>query len=204
MVLSGLMHPQDVVALQRESANSWRSATRCDVQSDDGHAGRGGKPRRALHTAAGGEIHTAIYRQSWLAEFLGSTAGGVVQPTGPAGSYSYYTHPGDHLGLHLDIDECDLSLITCVTDSLRSRTRGRDGGGEIRIYHGYAGRSLRDVRRDVGWGSVDARLEPGQSLILLGGVLPHEVLPVRAGQARVVSLMCFKLEAGPNARTADA
>src|SRR5689334_13755228 len=54
----------------------------------------------------------------------------------------------------------------------------------------YVGASLPVVRRSGSRG-MTVKLRPGQSLVMLGGLVPHRVLPVHSGQARVVSALCF-------------
>ena len=35
-------------------------------------------------------------------------------------------------------------------------------------------------------------LTRGETIVLLGGILPHEVIPMAEGQERIVSVMCYR------------
>ena len=52
---------------------------------------------------------------------------------------------------------------------------------------------LSAIRADPGRGAVLRRLGPGQTLLLMGGMVPHALLPVRSGQLRFISVLCFRV-----------
>jgi hypothetical protein len=110
-----------------------------------------------------------------------------VRPTGTRGSYSYYVHAGDHLGLHLDIETCDVTLISVLRDDAGP---DRPSGGLL-VHAAHLGRDLHEVRREPGRGLGLVKAGPGQSVVLLGGLLPHETVPVDEGGTRVISALCF-------------
>jgi hypothetical protein len=39
---------------------------------------------------------------------------------------------------------------------------------------------------------VPVPLRPGQTVVMLGGIVPHHVLPMAQGQVRVVSVLCYR------------
>lgn len=149
----------------------------------------GGDPARLLELGPGGPALNRLYAASTVARLLRGLTGLDWIPSGDAGSYSYYRRPGHHLGLHQDVDECNLALIACVHE------RGAVADGTSGVLQLWPGRELPDVRRDPKPGRVLVRLQPGEALVLLGGVVPHAVSPVEAGHVRIVAPLCF--QAGP-------
>jgi hypothetical protein len=145
-----------------------------------------GDPARLLEMSAGGPALERLYAADPVRRLLRGLTGIAWQPSGPAGSYSYYLRPGHHLGLHRDVDYCGLALITCVLD------RGAPPEGASGVLQLWPGRELADVRRDPGPGRVEVRLRPGESVALLGGAVPHAVAPMGAGHVRIVAPLCFK------------
>ena len=100
---------------------------------DDDHAeGRGGRPRRKLLTNLGGPVQDQLYRSEWLPQLLSRECGCTVTASGNRGSYSYYVRPGDFLDLHLDVDQCDITLIAALHDNSVSS----DPSGALVLYPG--------------------------------------------------------------------
>jgi hypothetical protein len=150
---------------------------------------RKGDPDRWLDWAAGGPAMTAFYHSPHVLQTLRRLTGISWQPSGRHGSYSYYERPGQYLGLHRDVDICDLAIITCVFER-----RADDGSaaGMLCLYPGRTGERLSEIRRAPTRGAVYLRLDPGQSLILLGGIVPHWLVPVVVGQVRIVAPLCYR------------
>ena len=48
-----------------------------------------------------------------------------------------------------------------------------------------------DVRAAPGEGMALVKACPGQSIVILGGLVPHRVLPLGAWGQRVISALCF-------------
>ena len=49
--------------------------------------------------------------------------------------------------------------------------------------------------------ALDLHPQPGQPVLLLGGCVPHEVRPATAGHLRWISVLCFEMVPGTNARS---
>ncbi|MEO6531703.1 MAG: hypothetical protein ABI563_20235 [Specibacter sp.] len=158
------------------------------VLEGDGATGRGGAPPRRLFTSGGGPVQDALYASPWLSGYLSELCGAPVTPTGGRGSYSYYVRPGDYLGLHLDIDACDVTLISVLRDD----SPPEDPAGALLVHPGYRGADLDAVRRDPNGGVGMVKAVPGQSVVLLGGLVPHETVPVDEHGPRIISALCFR------------
>lgn len=158
---------------------------RTESTAPDVEDGRGGDPPRAFFSATGGELQDALYRAPHLHALLAREVGRPVRPAGERGTYSYYEKPGDHLGLHRDVSHCDLTLITCLRDP--------GGPGAVCVWPERIEEPLSAIRASPEDGAVRVPLAPGQSLLVLGGVLPHALLPVAPGQERVASILCFEV-----------
>lgn len=158
------------------------------VDRHDGEEDRGGAPDRWLESAAGGPELQALYASGAVAELLAWATSVRWVPSGEAGTYSYYCRPGHHLGIHRDVVECDLALIVCVSDTGGGSARG---AGTLCVYPGRVAEPLSRIRAEPDGGSVEMRLRPGEAALLLGGIVPHRVTPVAAGQVRVVAPLCF-------------
>jgi hypothetical protein len=146
---------------------------------------RGGDPARSYAGANGGPTQTSIFASPDLAKYLSEICGLHLKMAG-VGSFSYY-EPGDFLALHRDIVACDITLLTCLRDTA---TGASDRRG-LRIYPVYARMPLSHLRSDDNPSYIDVYLDRGQTAVLLGGIVPHEVLPMAADQHRTVSVVCL-------------
>jgi len=187
-LFDGLPDAATCNALALEARNAYAESTRQECYEADDTAGRGGVPRRALQTAPGGAVQDALYASPWLHAFLAAHCGVPIVPSGGRGSYSYYVRPGDFLDTHLDIDTCDVTLITVLQDD--TDPRGRPGG--LAVYPGRLGASLGQIRSAPGDGVAMVKARPGQSIVLLGGLVPHRVEPLADTGQRVISALCFR------------
>lgn len=186
-VCDGLLAPRTFAALCAEAYAQYGSADRqvCDVLTRDNCDGRGGVPPRQLATSGGGPAQDEFYRSSHLLTYLSEVCGGPVKPTGSRGSYSYYVAPGDYLGLHLDILTCDITVINVLDDS------SPDAGGSLAVHRGRVGVPLSVLRRSPRLTDEVVKATPASTIVLLGGLVPHRVLPISRGQ-RVISALCFE------------
>jgi hypothetical protein len=174
-------------ALLEEALACYPGADRQDVTDDDNAAGRDGTPARHLYTAAGGPVQDALYAAPWLSDYLSSVCGATITPSGSRGSYSYYVHDGDYLGLHLDIETCDVTLVSVLRDDAGQQ----DSSGGLLVHARHLGSELHSVRSAPKDGLGLVKATPGQSIVLLGGLLPHETVPISPGRPRVISALCF-------------
>lgn len=174
--------------LLEEAQDAYRQAARQELGEGDAAEGRGGTPRRRLLTAGAGPVQDEMYRATWLADALSAAVGVRLVASGGRGSYSYYARTGDHLGLHRDIETCDLATITVLHDN----SSPSDQGGALLLYPGRTGEPLSAIRRRPRDGACLVKVMPGQTIAMWGGIVPHAVLPVAAGQVRIVSVLCFQ------------
>lgn len=186
-VIDGLVDGRTLAGLCAEAQTNYARADRqvCAVATSDNCDGRGGVPPRQLSTAGGGPVQDELYRSPYLRSFLGELCGGPVRQSGSRGSYSYYVAPGDHLGLHLDIVTCDVTVICVLADS------SPDNGGALAVRRGNVGVPLSALRRSPHLGEEAIKAPAGSSIVILGGLVPHRVMPMTTGQ-RVISALCFE------------
>jgi hypothetical protein len=177
----------------QEAQAAYAESTRQENTDGDGAEGRGGMPPRALQSAGGGGVQDALYAAPGLHALLSAHCGARIVPSGNRGSYSYYVQPGDFLDTHLDVDTCDVTLITVLHDD----TDPRDRAGGLAVYPGMLGAPLSEIRAAPERGMALIKARPGQSILLLGGLLPHRVEPLGAAGQRVISALCFRAAAPP-------
>jgi hypothetical protein len=180
-------------ALALEAHGAYGASSRQECADGDCADGRGGVPRRALQTAPGGAVQDGVYASPWLRAVLSAQCGTPVEPSGNRGSYSYYVRPGDFLDTHLDIDTCDVTLITVLHDD----TDPSDRAGGLAVYPGRFGAPLRSIRAAPEAGVAIVKARPGQSILILGGLVPHRVEPLGQAGQRIISALCFRAAAAP-------
>ena len=164
------------------------SARACHVTVSDDEEVRGGRPLRSFINGSGGPLQQAFYSAPWLLDFLRSLTHSTVAPTGPLGTYSYYVRPGDFLDIHRDIVDCDVAVISCLSEGAID-----DGdGGRLCLYPERLFERLSSIRATPHLGAVKVRLNLGRTIVLFGGIVPHALLKVSKGQARVVSVLCYR------------
>jgi len=190
-VFADLLDSRYVEALQAEAIAAYEDSTLTDVKVSIDAEERGGSPARRFASGQGGPLQHAFYAAPWLSEFLRDLAGVAVHPTGDQATFSYYVSPGDFIDVHRDIETCDLAVITCLLDSAPERT-----SGSLCVYPDRVKEPVRAIRASRGDTFERVHLAPGQTIVLLGGIVPHRLEPVGEGQQRVVSVMCFGAEAG--------
>lgn len=186
-VYSGLVESDLLRGLRIEAQAARRGAAEARVIDDRPAEWRGGVPARAYLSAPGGPVQDAFYAATWLAEILSGVAGRGCIPTARRGTFNYYLRPGDHLALHRDVEGCDVAVITC----LLRRAAPRADGGQLLLYPGCAHMPLTAARQ-AGSMPVPVDLREGETLVMLGGAVPHRLLPLAGSQERVVSVLCFR------------
>jgi hypothetical protein len=178
--------------LLAEALTSARQATEGFVPASDREEIRGGRPARRFLNASGGPAQEAFYKAPWLLSFLRDITCPILVPTGPLGTYSYYARPGDYLAIHRDIVSCDVAVITCLSDASEAHATG----GMLCLYPDRLFEPLSTIRATPESGAQKVRLKPGQTIVMYGGIVPHALLPVSTGQARIVSVLCYRLFPG--------
>jgi hypothetical protein len=152
--------------------------------------GERGDPDRWLESAPGGPALERFAGSDALLELLTRATHVRWRPAGP-GSWSYYRAEGHHLGIHRDLAVCDLAVITCVVD----QGEGSDGG-LLRLWPTRARETTAAIRRDPA-GATQIRVQAGETVLLLGGLVAHQVLPLGPAQVRVVAPLCQQPAPGP-------
>ncbi len=186
-VFEGLVDERMRRDMLAEALGLLPQANDCHVPVNDDEEVRGGTPRRRFINGQAGPLQQAFNTARWLLGFLRDLTTPELIPTGEVGTYSYYVRPGDHLDIHRDIVTCDVAVISCLQDSARN-----EDGGRLCLYPDRLLEPLSSIRATPQLGAVKARVEPGQTIVLYGGLVPHALLPVAEGQARIVSVLCFR------------
>ncbi len=189
-VYEGLPDAETFAGLYAEAAERYTTAATQECCDDDFAEGRGGRPRRSLLSAEAGPVQDALYAAPWLSDVLSSACGVPIVPSGNRGSYSYYARPGDFLDLHRDVERCDMTMITALHDN----SDPSDPAGALVLYPERIHEPLSAIRERPNDGTYPVKLSPGQTILLYGGVVPHRVLPVREGQVRIISVLCFQAQ----------
>ena len=189
-IVSGLFDEETLAGLCAEAERSRAEGIRQSLAESDGTDGRGGSPARAYRSSGGRELHWGLHGSPEMAATLERLCGARLVPTG-SGTYSYYEESGDFLALHRDILQCDVAVITCLTPAAA-------GGptGELTIYPEFIREPLSTVRAAGRQYGQPVVLDRGHTVVLLGGLVPHEVTPTCAGQERIVAINCYRIEVG--------
>jgi hypothetical protein len=149
---------------------------------------RGGTPARRLLSVHGGQEQYDFYHSPGLLSFLRELTGVVLRPSGGMGSYSFYLRRGDFLGLHRDVEDCEVAVITCLYDNFAPLGEG----GLLCLYPERMHEPLHSIRATPERGQLRLKLMPGQTLVMHGGLIPHNVEPMADGQVRIISVLCFR------------
>jgi len=174
-------------SLRTEAWSSYVEGTDQHCWTPDGEEFRGGTPRRKLITSGAGPVQDSLYASPAVYAALSAVCGMPIVPSGNRGSYSYYVRPGDFLGLHRDIPTCDVALITVLFDS-----GSDDQGGALIVYPDRMTEPLSCLRAAPNDGAVAVSMNAGDTIVMYGGLLPHRIRRTATGQARIVSVLCFR------------
>ena len=191
LVVRGLFDEETLQRMRAEADAVRTESERMLVADSDGTEGRGGFPARAYRSGAGRDLHWGLHGCQQMAETLSRASGVTVSPTG-CGTYSYYEQTGDFLAVHRDVLQCDIAVITSLTSCAVDASTG-----ELVVYPEFIREPLSAVRAAGRSAGTSVPLDRGQTIILLGGIVPHEVAPICAGQERIVAINCYR------AQTAD-
>ncbi|MGB5756955.1 MAG: hypothetical protein WBM50_08575 [Acidimicrobiales bacterium] len=176
-----------LTALCHEATAAYDTADIQQTHVDDEADGRGGVPARSIWSAAGGPVQDAVYHDPELSRRLSALCEIRIVPSGGRGSYSYYLG-GAFLALHRDIATCDLSMITVLSDT----SMPSSNESTLVVYPDRNHEGLRAIRADLSTGAEPVRAGVGQTVLILGGIVAHQVLPTVAPSQRVVSVLCFE------------
>ena len=189
-VFEGFLDQEGYDLMLAEAVQLSRDAQVSDVASSDEEEVRGGAPARHFSSVPGGPVQEAFYQSPAMLKLLRELCNVMLTPLGGRGTYSFYAQPGDYLAIHRDIESCDVAVITCLYNAPQL-----DGcGGALCLYPARLFEPLSVVRSTPDDGAVLISLEPGQTIIMFGGIIPHTLLPVSAGQTRIVSVLCYRAE----------
>lgn len=186
-IVPGILTRQDFTELQNEAIAIRSTGTRCSAATPDVVEERGGSPARAFRFALGRDCQWRLLSSATVLRSLAQVVGRAVMLAG-SGSLIYYEEPGDFLELHRDIIGCDLAMITSLGEIAPA-----SGGGELLVYPEFRGQPLAAVRAAGRSAATSVLLRPGETVVMLGGILPHEVTPLVRGQERIVSVMCYRI-----------
>jgi hypothetical protein len=187
-VFEGLVDNSLRRALLNEALTLLPFAGQCEVRIADGEQVRGGRPRRRFTNGQGGALQKSFYEAPWVLDFLRGLTNSTLKGTGALGTYSYYVKPGDYLEIHRDVVDCDVAAITCLSDLAKPES----DGGQLCLYPERLFEPLSEIRATPDHGAVRVRVGLGQTIVMYGGIVPHALLPVDQGQARIVSVLCYK------------
>lgn len=187
-VLPELLNKNDLALLREEATSVRPTGKRSYADISDRTEERGGAPGRSFRSAAGLQTQLRIFSSEPVIDSLVDTLGGAVRLAG-SGSFTYYEEAGDYLELHRDIVTCDLAVITCLDET---STTSEDG--KLLAYPEFRGEPLANVRASGRVGATPINLRPGETVVMLGGIVPHEVTPMMPGQERIVSVMCYRVD----------
>lgn len=186
LILHDLLSSAETADLHADAEKVRAVGTRCLLEHSDGAEERGGNPARAFRLAPGSQRQWDVLSSALLLHKLSQIVGATVAPLG-GGSFIYYEAPGDFLALHRDIVTCDLALITALNEPAPEQS-----SGGLLVYPEFIARRLSMARKAGRQAATAVRLQQGETVLLLGGVVPHEVAPMFGNQERVVSVMCYR------------
>jgi hypothetical protein len=66
--------------------------------------------------------------------------------------------------------------------------------GELMVYPEFIREPLSAVRAAGRGAGTSVPLDRGHTIILLGGIVPHEVAPTCASQERIVAINCYRAQ----------
>ncbi len=185
-MVRGLFDDETLRDMRAEAEQVRMEAQRMLVTDSDGTEGRGGFPARAYLSGPGRDLHWGLHGCQQMAETLAGVCGLGVSASG-SGTYSYYEQSGDFLAIHRDVLQCDIAIITSLTTC-----RMDCPAGELVVYPDLIREPLSRIRAAGRSAGISVPLDRGHTMILLGGILPHEVAPTFPGQERVVAINCYR------------
>jgi hypothetical protein len=188
VVVEGLLSQATIEELAAEAVAAYETAAVNEVAYRGDPQERGGAPARRFASAQGGPVQYGFYNAPEMCEMLSGFASLPVAPTGEVATFSYYVSPGDYIDAHRDIPTCDLAVITCLLDNEPGAS-----DGSLCVYPERIREPIASIRKNPDRDALYVHLLPGQTIVLLGGIVPHRLAPVAPAQQRVVSVMCYSV-----------
>jgi hypothetical protein len=182
----------DAVSALREAKHERRDRrirSNVEVTSTSFDEDRKAGARIKRLVARGGAPQCVLYHDPEMHSFLSVETGLSLAPSGSHGIYAYYVRNNDFIGLHRDTSPFDVELITSLYD-----THPDNEQGSLAIYPTRTTESCESISKTSKKGKEIIKLKPGQSMLILGGVIPHRVVPVFADQIRIVSSLSFSVK----------
>lgn len=189
-VIENFTNPAFFKQLQQEALSSMKYASRSEIGDPLHMPERGGQPARKLSSAPGGPCLEAFNHDSYVLDSLEQIVGRPVSPSGSQGTFSYYVKEGDHLALHRDILVCDLAVINSLYDD----TPPDSQDGVLAIYSDRKDEKLAEITQTPLEKRKLVKLKEGQTIVMLGGIVPHMVLPMTSNFKRIISVNCYKVK----------
>lgn len=149
---------------------------------------RGGAPAREVICVEGGPVQDELFAAAALQRFVADQVRLPLRPCGARASYSIYAGPQSHLDIHRDVPGCDIALVTCLHDS-----HPFAGDGAVDLWLDDLTTPLGEIRSHSERRRSRLALEPGDSMLIHGGLIPHRIPKPGIDRTRVVSLMCFEI-----------
>lgn len=178
-----------VQSLLNEAIACYPHSKESNTSVDDTEEWRGGNPARRFLSCGAGPVLDHYYHAPEILQFLRDITQLEVVSTGARGTYTYYVRPGDYLSIHRDVRTCDLAVVTCLMDTATPE----EGGGMMDLYPQRTNAPLSDIRSSPQDGRISIRLQPGETIVMLGGLVPHAITPVGEAQQRIVSVLCYEV-----------
>jgi hypothetical protein len=106
------------------------------------------------------------------------------RPRNTHGRYTLYRRPSHYFGVHRDVKECEITVITCIRQDAGP-------GGDLVLYPERSKETVRAIARSSEKRAVRLRLAAGESLVMRGTVIAHRVTPMGRGQTRITEALCY-------------
>lgn len=177
-LVTRLLDEADLAALRAEAFARAVFAGTSFVDSPP--PGDEGLPMHWLETARGGPALFGFLNGKATLDGLQRLTGRRWVHVGGSGNYSYYRQPYHFHGLHRDQSSYELSVVTCIHDD-------PGPGGDLILFPGRTHEPLSAIRETPEEGAVVVRLQPGESLVMVGSAIPHGVTPVGPGRMRITA-----------------
>lgn len=188
LLMDGFLLADTFDNLRAESLSFLDYAHEHRAEVDGANEQRGGTPAMSLRIGSNGPLLSAFYSHPSMLSMLTHITGMEIKPSSSRGCFNYYMQAGDHMSLHRDVEGCEVTVITClVEDCVQAGSKG----GMLRLYPERCHEPISSIRAKPEEGALTLRVQPSQTLVMYGGSIPHQLLPIEVGQRRIVSALCF-------------